>query len=425
MAGSAGLFDTLLQSLEGEYTPSELANFVTRVRAAYSSIVDPSSVLQALEPIFFEYAKILADSTTQGFGSGARDVGELFSAIYEYLDATSQTVTTRGITYTAATANGGNIGNAIVRRLVLDRNGYNLEACTVEKKMIRCAADANSGVEQWAETFAIVGETAAFDAVLRSDFGSGDASNTLLKAKHAGTGGGGSLLNNSSFSDFDSSLSTQKFEGWTETFGGAAVIGDVTQDLTNTYRSHPNATTDGALKLAMNSASDQITLKQTINDMRITRLDPNTPYFLRLMYNRSIGSATVGDLTLKLGGNTATSVTLGAQSGWNELVIPFGGAAWLKQFNEEPMDVEISWDGGTAGTLLIDDVLFCPWELVDGTYWIMTYNNGTPTAALVEDFYTVIDTGGAPDVAKLQWWNFVSGLGYFPSSGSPTITDPS
>jgi len=424
LAGGGGLFDVLIQTLEGEYTPAEFTNLVNSWRATLSSTIDSGTALRIMEPILFEYGKILAASAGDGFGSGARNSAELFSALYEWLHDGGDTIAYRNITYTAMAADGSNVGNAVVSRLTVDRNGYPLEACHVEKKMIRCLADANTGVNQWAESFEIQGEAANFDAVLRGNFGSGDGARTILRARHAGSGAGGSLLQNSSFSDFATAATAQKFDGWTETFGGAAVLADVTQDTTNYYRSHPNASTNASLKLSMDSAADTITLKQTIADMRISRLDPNTPYFLRLMWNRSIGTGTVGDLTVKLGGNTAVSVTLAAQSGWQELVIPFDSTCWLKGFNEDPFDIEIAWAGGTSGFLLIDDVIFAPWDLVDGTYWNIRQNNASPVAPLVDDFYVAADTGGAPGTGKLQYWCFVSGLGYLPAGGAPTISDP-
>jgi len=70
-------------------------------------------------------------------------------------------------------------------------------------------------------------------------------------------------------------------------------------------------------------------------------------------------------------------------------------------------------------------VIFAPWDLIDGTYWCLRGNAATHTAWAVDDTLTVTDAGGAPGTGKIQWWLFVSGFGYLPSSGSPTFTDPS
>lgn len=424
LVGAGGYLDVLVQSFEGDYIPISGAAFISRVRALLSSAVDSSQALAALEPVLYEYAAILRASGTLGYGSGFRTSRDIFAALYQWLHDNSGSVASRAITYTAVSASGSNVGNAVVKRLTVDRFGYNLEACTVEKKMLKCISDQNSGAQKWAEVLEIAGSAAGFDALLRGSTGSGDAARTVIRAKHAGSGAGGSYLNNSSFSDFTSTATSEKFKGWVETLTGAAVIGDVTQDTTNYYRTHPNSSVNGSLKISMDNAGDSVTVKQALADMRNQRLDPDTPYFLRVMWNRSIGSGTGGSVSLKLGGNTTVTVALAAQSGWQELVIPFDKTCWLEEFGQDSFDIEIAWSGGTAGYVLFDDVIFCHWDLVDGTYWLVEHNAGTPTANLVEDEYYAVDSGGAPGTGILQWWCWVSGLGYLPSSGTPTIADP-
>ena len=426
LADGSGKWDTLAQSLAGNYIPTELSNFLASFRAQCSVLIDSSQALAVMEPILLDYAATLADSATGGYGSGFRSPEEIFAALYEWLDANSDTIAERAITYTAVTKDSGAAGNAVVNRLTKDRKAYNLEACHVEKKMIRCIADQNTGVQEWAESFEITGETASFDAVLRGERGSGDASRTVIRAKHAGSGAGGSLLNNSSFSDFTASVtSAEQFDQWTETIVGGATT-DLTQDTTNYYRSHPNASTNGSAKMALNAAAESITLKQTLTNMRVSRFDPSTPYFLRAMWNRQIGSGVDGTVSLKLGGNSAVTATVASQTGWQELVIPFDATCWPEGFNEDGLDIEISWTTGAAGGgyVLFDDLILAPWDLVDGTYWLVTHNAGVPAPNLRDDFYYTVDTGGAAGTGKLQYWCWVSGLGYLPAGGVPTITDP-
>ena len=425
LVGAGGYIDVLYQSFEGEFIPVEGASLAVRVRALLASAVNQSQALAALEPVLFEYASVLAASATLGYGSGYQSASEVFVALYQWLDDNSATVKSRTITYASVSAGGSNVGTAGISRLTKDRLGYDLEACHVEKKMFKCIVDQNSGAQKWQESFHIVGELSSFDGLRKGDTGSGSAARANIRAKHAGGGAGGSLLNNSSFSDFSASdTSGAQFNNWTETLTGAAVYTDITQDTTNYYRTHPNASTNGSLKIAMDNAGDSVTLKQSMSNMRISRLDPNTPYFLRVAWNRAIGSGAGGTVSIKLGGNTAVTAAVSAQTGWRELVIPFDKTTWLEEFGEEDFDVEISWSGGTGGYILFDDMIFCPWDLIDGTYWLIHQNNGTPVANLVEDEYYAVDSGGAPGTGILQYWCWIAGLGYLPSSGTPTITDP-
>lgn len=427
LAAASGPLDTLAQSFEGQYIPIDGAAFISRMRALASSAIDPSQARAILDAVLFEYANILAGSATVGYGSGRTSPVELARALYDWLHENSDTVASRVITYATPSANGSNVGNLTVERLTEDAKGYNLEACHVEKKMLRCVVDQNTGANEWAERFEISGEQASFDAVRYGAFGSGDSARTVLTARHAGSGQGGSLLNNSSFSNFTASASSgEQFDNWTETLGGGAAYTDITQDTSNVYRSFPNEQTSGALKIAMDNAADSVYLKQTLSQMKVSRLDPSLPYFLRVMWNRSVGSGAGGSVHLKLGGNTAVTVALAAQSGWQELVIPFDSTCWPENFSEDGFDVEIGWAGGTSGYVLFDDAIFAPWTLVDGTYWLLNQKNASPAPSIVNDEYYAVDSGGAPGTGKLQYWFWRAGYGYLPSSnGANTIADPS
>lgn len=425
LANAGGYLDVFAQSFEGEYIPISGAAFIQRTRALMSSAIDASQAAFVMENVLNEYAAILAASATLGFGSGYNTTRDLAAALYQWLHDNSDSVESRAITYTTPSANGSNTGTADIIRLTTDRYGYAMEACHVEKKMLQCISDQNSGALKWAESYLLLGEAASFDGVRYGANGSGSSARTLLRAKHAGTGAGGSLLTNSSFSDF-SATATNKFTNWVATYGGAAVAADLTQDTTNYYRSHPNASTDASCKISMDNAGDSITLKQTLTSMRVSRLDPNKPYFLRVMVNKTVGSAAGGSVTLKLGANTTVTSTIAALSaGWDELVIPFDETCWLESFGQDSFDIEIAWSGGTSGFVLFDDAIFCEWDEVDGTYWLVHQGNASPVAGLVGDEYYAVDSGGAPGTGILQYW-FWRALGmYLPSDAStPTIADP-
>ena len=413
VAGPGNLLDTLEQSLEGEYTPQSLASSSARYRAILSSMVEPGRALEFLTPIMFEYATLITS------GSGYSDVRSIKRAVYEHFVDTAKTVKSRAITYdTTATAGAGNVGNGSMNRLTVDANGFNLESCHVEKKQFRCRQDRNSGTQEHAEVFEVIGEAAPLDSLLRSSFGSGDASRRLIRSMHAGTSQGGSLLRNSSFSTFNSSGSP-KFAGWDDTVGAAQLA----QDLTNFYRSHPGATVDGSLRI--NGGGGLVTLVQSLDLMRISRLDPETPYFLRVMLNKTVGTAVGGTVTIRMGSQTASVTIAAMSSGWVELKIPAGTGSWFRTFNVNPFTVEVEWSSSTSGYLLVDDVIFVPWELVDGTYWALMHTDPTPVSWLVDDTLEFTDLGGSAGTGIIQWWLWVSGLGYLPSTtGTPTFLDP-
>ena len=419
VAGAGGKFDTLLQAVEGEYLPAELARFVASTRASCSDILSPERAASVITPILFEYARILGASAAAGFGSGYRTPADVFRALYQWFHANSLSVQSRGITFdTSVTAGGSNVGNGSMSRLTVDENGYDLEACHVEKKQFRCVGDQNTGSDENAEVFEFVGTPASPDSVRRVAFGSGDAARRTLISKHAGAGRGGSLLNNSSFSTYSAS-GTPKFSGWTEAAGGSQLA----QDTSNVYRTHPNAGTDASLKIT--GGGGTVTIKQTLANMRVRSIDPNTPYFLRVMVNPTVGSASGGNVVIRLGGVSKTVAISALAGGWEEIAVDFDESCWPRQFNADPFDVEIEWASSTSGYLLVDDVIFAPWDLVDGTYWCIRGSAASHTPWLLDDILTVTDTGGNPaDGGVIQWWLFVAGFGHLPSAATPTFADP-
>lgn len=144
------------------------------------------------------------------------------------------------------------------------------------------------------------------------------------------------------------------------------------------------------------------------------------------MLNKDVGAASGGSVTIRMGSKSATSTILALGSGWVELAMTADKTAFFRQFNEASFDIEIEWSTPTSGYLLVDDVIFVPYDKVDGTYWNIRGKAATDTPWKVDDVVTFTDTGGAPTDAKIQWWLWVAGLGYLPSAsgGSITFADP-
>lgn len=423
--GGSGLIDVLQQSLEGEYTP-EISSSLASYRAAASSLVAPGRVRDFLEPIILEYGQVIAETVGSGtgFGSGYSDVARLFRAVFEHFVNNTLTVETRAITYDSSATTSNGFGGAIVgtgsiTRLTVDEHNEKLEACHVERKTFRCRLDQNSGVDKHAEAFEFIGDPQSPDSLLRSAFGSGVSNSTTLQSLHAGAGSGGSLLRNSSFSTFDSAGSP-KFNGWTESAGGANIA--QSKVAAEVFRGSPGVAAADDASLKITGGSGIVTLKQTLDDMSINRLDANTPYFLRVMLNKTEGTASGGIVALRLGSRAITVTIAALGTNWQELLIPADTNTWFNNFNQDSFDIEIEWDGSSAsGYLLMDDLIFSPYTLIDGTYWVM---RGAATPWKVDDTLIFTDTGGAPATGKVQYYNWISGLGYLPSSATPSMADP-
>lgn len=438
-ATASGELDVLEQSLEGEYAPG-LANVAADFRAGLSNLVTQGQALAFFEPLLFEYAKFISDNpgSGTGAGSGSTDVISIMRALYEHMINNTLTVESRAITYdTSATTSdgfgGSIIGTGAIQRLTVDSHAHNLEACAVEKKIFRCVSDQNTGTKEDAELFSIMGEAPSQDALGKNaadvlgQLGNGAFSGGI-SSLNAGTGPSGSKLNNSSFSTFDSGA-TPRFSQWAQTIAGStAAAGDITQStgtaVTNYYRSHPNASLNAALKITGGgSGDDSYTFTQTLSAMRLSSVDSDTPYFLRIMY-KSDGTA-VGTLKLRLG-STEDTVTVSGTT-WKELLITADKDTWTRNFNQDGFGIDIEWESTAAGgVLLIDDAIFAPYTEIDGTFWAFRQTHATaPLPWLLDDTLELTDTGGAPGTAEIQYWLYRAGLGYLPhTTGTPTWTEP-
>lgn len=394
---------TLEEAFEGDYTPGGLSAWARQMRAQASAMVDSFSARLMLEPLVFEYGKLIK--------SPHRDASRIWGDIYAYMHANSKAVKSRAITYASPSADGSNTGNGRCERLTVDEKGYNLEACHVELKTLKCVSDQTTGAVRHAEVFDLYGVEAPKDALDRVNAGSGRRLQGIV-SKHAG--GGGSRLLNGSFTTYNASgTTTTMFRGWT-----IDTIANVTQatGAGNTYRGHPG---DGGTlgSLRFNGAAK---LTQTIEAMGL-RLNPSLPYRLRLMYNREVGTGD-GTLTIRMG-STTKSVVLAAQTGWNELILDMGTGLWPANWYEDQCNIEIELASRTTGYVLVDDAILAPLDFFDGTFLWLT---GGATPWQLDDFWSWTDTGGAAADAKLQYYAWLAGFGYLPSAtgGSITWADP-
>ena len=414
LAGGGQEFDTLVQALEGDFTPDALSTWASAYREGLSQLVDPSIIFDAIAPCILEYGQVL--KTAGAIGSGYEDIVQLKIAIYEHFISASppEFVESRAMTYGSQTVTG--TGDGTISRLTVDENAFDLEACHAEKKVFRCRQDQNSGVKELAEVFEMVAETRSRDNLLHNSFGSGSSRSTLIQNRNGGSGtNGGSLLKNSSFSDY-SVAATNDFTGW------ELVSGTVpTQDTTNSYLTFPNAGTDASMQFSTSAR-----LKQSLSDMRVSGgLNSFRPYFLRAMVNADIGvTASGGSFVLHLGNKSlSTAITAIAGNGWLEIKMPLDKDLWFKNFNEDDFNIEVEWTGASSGTLLVDDLIFSEWDAIDGTFWICRMNDATPVSWLVDDEIAFTDSQADTTKGKINYYLWRIGLGYLPhSTGSPTIT---
>lgn len=386
-----GQQDDVVSSLESDYATPVLTG-VSAFRGTLNSAMGQAGGM--LTPLFTTYGQVIDAAET--------DTQAIISRLYQHFIDNSLSVKTRGFTYGAVSA-GTNTGDGTIYRLNTDENDLDIENVLPEGHTAECVADKYSGATGGEEVFEFRGSDPAIDSLKLN--GSGLVSN--LRAVTARD----SLTGNSSFTFYSGTpAAPTNITDWT--VGGN--IANFQIDTTNYYRNDPS---DGdAPASLMFETNDSVTQKFAVKNIT---LDPATPYSVHIYYNREVGTAD-GTLTLTFCGVT-TSVVLGAQTGWNRLEIPLtGGNPWMNVFNTttDNMQVKIELSGSTTGTLLVDDLIFVPWQNFGGLFYLPV---GGPVKFLLEDSFTWTDTATE---SVLQRW-FWRGLGrYLPHAAVPTWADP-
>lgn len=390
----ASRFQTFIQGLGGGDFDVEAEEGMEAARQGFCRLISSGSGSAILLPMFRDYMRIRSLPYT--------DVSSIFDGLYDDFIANTKKVKSRNITFGAVSLGGSNVGNGTVNRLTVDANGYKIEATTVEVKTAKCVGDANSAGDKGEEVFELRGTNASKDGL--ETLGSGYRG--VLRAVSARDSA--NLINNPSFDTYDATL-TPRFDSWTLTSGTTP-----TQDTSNYYRAMPGSSTNGAAVFGANAL-----LTQTLA-VRGTKLSPSVPYYLQVAYNRQVGSFT-GDLKITLGATTKT-VSLAAQTGWNVHRLDIGTGNWFKNFNAADLAVTVQVLNYSAGTLLVDDMIFAPYSQADGCYYAVV---GGSTPFLKEDSATFTDSGGTS--AIIQYWLWRCFGRYLPSvtDASETWADPS
>lgn len=335
---------------------------VAQIRAGLAAIARIDLIGPALDAAVLSYAEVL-DAPTN-------DPVAAFLALWRNYNADGHAINGREISFGSFSFSGAT-GDGAIHRLTVDENGDPIEICPTggDSWEARCIADQNSpGVNEHQEQFLLESSYASPDGLER--IGSGVAA-TL----QALTVNDGILLNGS----FSQGTSASSITNWDVDSGAVATT---TKDTTNYYRSVPNETTPASL----NTGAQSLTIAQHIKTTG-RRLDRNTPYYVQIAFNRTVGSSS-GTLAIHVGA-VSESVSVSAQSGWTILRFTLGTKNWALNQTEDQLDVRVVWthSGGTG--LRIDDFIVAPMTRVRGQ-WVAIVGGGTPF--MLEDTATATDS---------------------------------
>lgn len=386
------LQDAYEQLFEGDFVGAQAAS-VVNARAGLASMLSNANAGAMHDPLLRSYVRAVVNA------ENIADRDDMVDRIFRHMHDNTLTVQSRNFTHAAPSAAGGNVGNGSYTRLNTDEFGYRIENQHVDAKTARCLRDQNSGTGIGEEEFELYGQAPGPDGLQVS----GSGRKKLVYAMSARQ----SMMSNPSFDQFSGTASVPTdITSWTSSVAVSAT--NYVFDATNYYRKF-QGTTPYALQMNVTS-----TLTQKLSTFN-TKLRADVPYLVQLAWNRQVGTAS-GTLQINWG-SINNSVAVAAQTGWQTLVVPssIGSNCWLRNFNENDLDLQIVWTR-TAGTLLIDDLLVIPGTQFDGGWlWII----GGSTAFLKNDKWTYTDTATEPGL--LNYWLWRACGRYLPSTtGAPS-----
>ena len=405
--------DAVVTGLDGEFTPAAV-NFVRSIRSALAPTITQARLRAALQPFWDEMSRAIGSQLNAP--TGLQQVAELI----DYMSVTSSdSLNSRGMTLNAVGSITGT-GNGTINRLTVDKHWNTLECVSAEAKRARVISDQNQAQEH-AEVWEFKGAPAERDAL----FFAGSGINAPMSTANAQTSQrwaqNPSFEANDGTNDGDVPGSTTAVTGWTLS---ATAAFQLATGASKVYRGYPGEpSTLWSLEFVDNGNADQIVQDQQPG----TRWEPNTPYYCQIAWNRQ--TTADGTLTLELGSQTASvAVTSGTNGVWNILRIAVGTKNWYSNFQEADLNVKVTLASNTTGSVLVDDLIVAPYQLMDGTYYLPV---GGSTAFLRDDLFSWSDTDGGTRAINSYWlWRAFGGpvLGrWFPTNNAAaeTIADPS
>jgi hypothetical protein len=409
-----GLEDTLVNSLAGDAAGAILSN-AAQVRSAVAGQLTPGRDRATMTPCFNDFmAAILIPS-----GSLAQNLIEF----RQWMINNIQTINSRDMTYSAITVGGSNVGTGTISRITVDGDNLTLEGAHAELKTFTCIADQGQ-TDETEEVFRLEGANAG------ADFASGSTGSGIITTMRAFSARDSqSFVRNPSWSSFSGTQPTAGAEvaptvvtswsGWT--------VGDITKckaSVDQVYRGFPGDTTPMSIRLI-----DNTTCSQVFRDQVNPSFPARTPFYVQVAVYREANCD--GTLTITLGSKTQAVTMSGLSNGaWNVVRLDLDRDLYYDRWRLNDATIGFALTSRTTGTLYLDDIIFSPFNLLDGIGYSIV---GSATPFMRDDTFSFTDTQSATR-GVLQWWlthrSRASELVGYPftlpaaTGGSETIADP-
>jgi len=372
----ADMEDALVTALDGAYTP-QLATILRQMRRSLARPVS-RAILQAMWlPVLQELCRLIGKpELTKGSPLA------MLEAVRQYMVDNNEHIRARGMTL--GTPSAGGVGDGILDRVTVDKDGFPLDCTGAEAKTATCKKDATSGARKGEELWTFEGAAAADDNL------EWRGSSLLVQGVRTAHPASGKILRNASFDTHDASAdntapsSTTSMSAWVLSAAASFKHRSAAGYYFATYPGAPE-TLWGLEIVASGTAT------QNVNDENAGAVFSQVaPYWVGIRWKR-LASAT-GTLKLKLGSQEVTvDVSTGANGTWNLLKLPLDKNLYFQNFNEAALDLVITMDTLAVGTVVVDHLIVQEMVDVDGTFYLPV---GGDDPFLVDDEFTWTDADG-------------------------------
>ena len=400
------LRDTINAAAAGDFVPQQSAA-LAGFQAALLGPVSGSQIQSFLQP-FIDDVTLAIDGVAQGFAAQLEE-------IRDYMEAQSQSVETRTMSFGTISAGGGNVGNGGVYQLALDRHNNALQAAIPEGATLECVKDQASGARRNNESFIYEGDTPR----------AGVTDGSGLRVEFPAVYDGQNILKNPRFTSFNgtapavstptTATATTSFANWT-----LSTAASFKASIDQRTRASAGQTGHKSLLFANNG-----NFYQALDDSG-QAYAREVPYLLAALVYKP--ASADGTLTLAWGSKSQAFTVSSAftDDTWTWAVIDRDVDLYYDQWKQDNSRVTVTMASNTTFDVHVQEVVFAPGRLINGAWWWVL---GKHTPFVLGDSFTQT-IGQSADGINQRWLSNRSGissrLGYafsLPSSGAPTVAD--
>lgn len=382
---NAGNIKTQISTIQSQYSGDHISKTDSALLLLRSQMADILTNGTPLNELIIELAKI-------GYYSQNNNISGCLMDIAKGMVLAGETIKNRAYTIGVPTAYVSNVGTGNLYYNSKDKYGYTIESGFQSAGTLRfdVLGDKSSG----GETTSIY--TNGLPYVDSLDYGSGTPSMTYLSTLTNTN----SILSNSNFGRYSSTMSATAISDWT-----IATPANASFNTTTLFRT--------------NTVSLNFTGSNAITQNNITNFNKSMPLLIIARVMRK--SSADGTVTIALGSKSETiNVSTLTNDVWKDVIFGLNNVnGWYDSFKLSTIPCSFTYSGWSTGSIIIGEIIGVYGVYHDNQFYYLVSGN---TDFIKGDYFTqensVANTGRIQTLLA-KYYNF-----YFPhTSGTPTYAD--